>query len=434
MSKIHEYLTNHVFKNNEPLTIREIIREFPDKPDYLQKEFEKFYQESQNECNGVYLASGFVQAPEQHSESYPHKVEVYKLKFCNSSSLDNSEFTKPEINLYCIEKISAAEKTTQDIKESNLSLFKKLPNLKIEDYELEKMIRTSGIKVKNNSNIFDKSTVATKTTHLDSETSIIETQTKKIKKEDNSSKQKLSYSQKKSVDPKPDDNLFSKKSSILKLKSTEPKKEQKEQKEQREQKKQKVTISIDDNCDDDNIIEISSEPPKNKVESSAKNKIKAENVEDKDLVPQSKKKSIKKIVINDCDEDSDEEIKPADLGNAKPKSLEPTKVTVFTSDSDTEMVDKSQTKRVRRKRKVTKTQHFKNTRGMLVSRTYDEWESYSEEEQVKPIHNDKKRGLSEKTFIDNKSNTDSTNNSKPSNTSQKAKPNQSSLMSFFGKK
>ncbi|KAI8324565.1 hypothetical protein GQ54DRAFT_296075 [Martensiomyces pterosporus] len=85
-------------------------------------------------------------------------------------------------------------------------------------------------------------------------------------------------------------------------------------------------------------------------------------------------------------------------------------------------------RRVRKRRKVSKIKHTKNKRGMLVTQTVDEWESYSEsdsEPEIKP----RKANMDKKPEEH-----ESTGSKRSAGKNKKSGQQQQSLLSFFGKK
>ncbi|KAJ2125296.1 CDC27 protein [Coemansia sp. RSA 720] len=102
------------------------------------------------------------------------------------------------------------------------------------------------------------------------------------------------------------------------------------------------------------------------------------------------------------------------------------------SESQSMQPDELQTssgrRRVRKRRKISKVKHTKNSRGMLVSQAVDEWESYSESESDS--------GANAHTSLvkqkADKSNEHKPAVKKPADKGNKAVP-QRSILSFFGK-
>ncbi|OMJ21352.1 hypothetical protein AYI70_g3534 [Smittium culicis] len=142
-------------------------------------------------------------------------------------------------------------------------------------------------------------------------------------------------------------------------------------------------------------------------------------------VPQRQKSRNRRIIM---DEDSSDEGEIEDsnikVANMTTKKEETGSIPEIQMGQEAENKPKSN----RRRRKVTKTKHFKNERGMLVTKTIDCWESYSEEDENKDARtlNSKSKELSDIPVTNNL-------NSKAV-LGQKVKSNQSSLMSFFGQK
>ncbi|KAJ2227503.1 CDC27 protein [Coemansia sp. RSA 518] len=124
-----------------------------------------------------------------------------------------------------------------------------------------------------------------------------------------------------------------------------------------------------------------------------------------------------------CKESSDVEMGDAENDDSS----------VRESESQSMQPDESQTssgrRRVRKRRKVSKVKHTKNSRGMLVSQAVDEWESYSESESDSGA-NAQTSSVKQKA---GKSNEHKPAAKKPADKGNKAVP-QRSILSFFSKK
>ncbi|KAJ1955131.1 hypothetical protein GGI12_005632 [Dipsacomyces acuminosporus] len=86
--------------------------------------------------------------------------------------------------------------------------------------------------------------------------------------------------------------------------------------------------------------------------------------------------------------------------------------------------------RVRKRRKVSRIKHTKNSRGILMTQTVDEWESYSESES-EPQARPKKTHVRGKAAEDKQPPSSET---KQSSVKGKKPAQHRSLLSFFGKK
>ncbi|KAJ2482056.1 CDC27 protein [Coemansia sp. RSA 2131] len=125
-----------------------------------------------------------------------------------------------------------------------------------------------------------------------------------------------------------------------------------------------------------------------------------------------------------CKESSDVEMGDAENDDSSVRESE--------SESQSMQPDESQTssgrRRVRKRRKISKVKHTKNSRGMLVSQAVNEWESYSESESDS--------GANAHTSLvkqkADKSNEHKPAVKKPADKGNKAVP-QRSILSFFGK-
>ncbi|KAJ1893340.1 CDC27 protein [Kickxella alabastrina] len=90
--------------------------------------------------------------------------------------------------------------------------------------------------------------------------------------------------------------------------------------------------------------------------------------------------------------------------------------------------------RVRHRRKVTKVKHTKNKRGMLVTETVEEWESYSESESEKPPAKRLNTTSAKPSFAAEPSDQKKPESSETKKGATKSSAPQRSILSFFGKK
>ncbi|KAJ2449102.1 CDC27 protein [Coemansia sp. RSA 2336] len=165
-------------------------------------------------------------------------------------------------------------------------------------------------------------------------------------------------------------------------------------------------------------------PPAMETESESKPRVEDMFMDDRESSPPTRgEPPVSETMDMQTDEDSAMNMQTD--GDSQPKEA-----------SDVEMADanggqtsqnesqSSGPRRVRKRRKVSKIKHFKNSRGMLVSQAVDEWESYSDIESdsdVKPKPALPKSALSKPSA-----------GNKPAGKS-KAAP-QRNILSFFGKK
>ncbi|KAJ1948965.1 hypothetical protein FBU59_001357 [Linderina macrospora] len=127
----------------------------------------------------------------------------------------------------------------------------------------------------------------------------------------------------------------------------------------------------------------------------------------------------------------EQESEPAVLSNQAPSDTQDDMDIDNTDDlvkeEPTETPQSGGSRRVRKRRKVSRVKHTKNSRGMLVSETVDEWESYSESEPEvlsKPTRKSVAKPAAAEPEAAGKS----------KRTKGKPVANQRSLLSFFGKK
>ncbi|KAJ1869020.1 CDC27 protein [Coemansia sp. RSA 1722] len=98
------------------------------------------------------------------------------------------------------------------------------------------------------------------------------------------------------------------------------------------------------------------------------------------------------------------------------------------SENDQSSAEKGR-RRVRKQRKVNRIKHTKNKRGMLVTQTVEEWESYSESESDRePV---RPKLVREKKSVDS---VEPSDQKKTSKGKSKSSAPQKSILSFFGKK
>ncbi|OMJ09784.1 hypothetical protein AYI69_g10505 [Smittium culicis] len=151
------------------------------------------------------------------------------------------------------------------------------------------------------------------------------------------------------------------------------------------------------------------------------------DVENNSSAPQRQKSRNRRIIMDEDSSDEGEgEVEESNSKGSIMTSKKKETGSILDIQIDQEAENKSTSNR--RRRKVTKTKHFKNERGMLVTKTIDCWESYSEDDEDKDA-----RTLNSKSKEPSDSSGSKNLNSKPV-LSQKVKSNQSSLMSFFGQK
>ncbi|OMH83893.1 hypothetical protein AX774_g2591 [Zancudomyces culisetae] len=109
-------------------------------------------------------------------------------------------------------------------------------------------------------------------------------------------------------------------------------------------------------------------------------------------IKKSPKKLLKRKVISDSSESEDE------TGISSPKTMNENKI----QDSEAAAGNKPKS-RIRKTRKIMKTKHFKNDRGMMVTKVVEEIESYSESEPDMP--SDPKMAVTPTTHGNNTSKT-----------------------------